>query len=80
MFSFIDLLGSIFSGLRVPSRRDMSLKHGETSFVWESSCLESTQWRRKCSLHLLCVHQLVLCVRFIVFCIFRLSFCLLAVL
>lgn len=60
---FRRLTGIFVSGFCVSSRRDMSLKHGETSFIWESSCLESTQWRRECSLYLLCVHQLVLCLR-----------------
>lgn len=52
------------SGFCLPSRWDMFVKHGETSFLWESRGLESAEWRRKCSLHLLHVHELVVCLRF----------------
>lgn len=49
------------SGLCLPPRWHMLIQHEQTNFVRTSTGMESAKWRRKCPLHLLYVHELVIC-------------------
>lgn len=51
------------TGVRNSSRWDMCVEHGQAGLVWESSGMESCEWRGERSLHLLYVRQLVVCLR-----------------